>query len=329
MENPVNVQLDNVKKFMQSVIKDKDLLYIFSPCSIGDFFYNGGLSHAVQARKNKRATVMVINERLKNLGVTYKNFAEILCVSTNALNAIRNYCYTTADYEGDDYIFGHFRVANKRNIWDESLNIIDRYKKDIFSLPLDTPYAAPVVGKISPENEAELLRKYTIDKERTIIISPYVHSTRQLDMTFWEDLAFRLKGKGYVVYTNTDGIKEAPVAGTDAITTNLRELYFLTDKIRCFVGSRNGIFDFLGMTKMKIINICPLPHWLYDPSILYPGCKNRTLYNAMDYMRPLNDYFRQTKMSANVMLYNEHINPADVCFSYEGLLQQALMSIEK
>ena len=262
---------------------------------------------------------------MKNLHVTYKNFAQILYVPEETMNAVQNYFYLTADYEAENYIYGHFaRAASGGYIWDENLHLIDRYKKNIFSVPLDTQYVTPIVEKISPAEEAELARRYTIDKNKTVIISPYVHSTKQIPMAFWENLALQLKIRGCIVYTNVDGFSENPVAGTEPITTSFPQLYFISDKIKCFLGSRNGVFDFLAMTPAKLLNINPFPDWLWDVSLLYPQINNRTFYNAAEYIKPVAEYFSNSGVVANISLSHAKINPDNVFFDYDALLREIL-----
>ncbi len=213
--------------------------------------------------------------------------------------------------------------------WDESLHLIDRYKQDVFKIPMDTPYQKPIVPPISEENIAELHKRYFLDKDLTIILVPYTHSTKQLDMKFWIFLSMVLTEKGYRVYTNVDGFSESPIAGTNPISTNFRELYYITDKVKCFIGSRNGIFDFLALTDAKTVNVTPFPVWLYDVSMFYPECRNQTLYNAIDYIAPLMENTHKDKVHTKIKFSHEHINSKDICYSYEELLNRILNEIEK
>ena len=321
--------MDKIKKFLDELTANKDFLYIIQPFSVGDFLYASGLSHAVQKRKNKKATVLIVRERMKNLGITYENFADIIFLPNNAMEALKQYFYVTGDYEGDNYIFGHFHVRKTGSyIWDDTLHLIDRYKKNVLDIPLDTTFIPPIVSAISEQNIADLNRKYILDK-RTIIICPYVHSTRQLDMSFWEILAQQLKARGYVVYTNTDGFSEKPVAGTDAISPNFRELAFIAGKIKCIIGSRTGIFDFLALTDAKLMNINPFPAWLWDLDLMYPGCNNRTFYNAVDFVQPIVKYIEQEKVNANIELSHPNIRTEDIFYSYEDILNSILTDAEK
>ena len=319
-----------VKKFLDELTVNKDFLHIIQPFSIGDFIYAGGLAHAAQKKKNKQATVLIVNERMKNLGITYSNFANIVFLPGEAMEALKQYFYVTGNYEGGNYIYGHFHAGkNGGYIWDDTLHLIDRYKKNIFDIPMNTEFVPPVVPAVSEQNIVRLNKKYILDKFHTVIILPYVHSTRQLDIKFWELLAEKLKAQGHVVYTNTNGFSEKPVAGTNAISTNLREMYFISDKIKCFIGSRNGIFDFLALTKATIMNINPFPEWLWDISLMYPNSKNRTFYNAVEYVKPIADYLGKSKVNAQINLSHSKIRPTDIFYSYEDILNSILTDAEK
>ena len=324
------ITFDDVKNFIKQITPNQDWLYIFLPYSLGDFFNVGSLSLAVQKRKNKSATVLIVNERLKNLGVTYENVANIIFLPPHIMAFVREYICATGDYEGDNYIYGHFRHLREGVYdWDESLNLLDRYKKDVFKIPMDTPYAKPVVPPLTDENIAELHEKYILDKDRTIILAPYAHTTKPLDIRFWMFLAMIFTTKGYHVYTNVDGFSEQPIPGTEPISTNFRELYYISDKVKCFIGSRVGIFEFLVFTQARCITINPFPSWLWDVSVLYPEFTNLTLYNAIDYMATFIETTQKDKVHAEIKLSHEYINSANICYSYEEILNRILNEVEK
>lgn len=108
MSEQRQITLDDVKNFIRQITPNQDWLYMFLPYSLGDFFNIGGMSLAVQKRKNKSATVLIVRERMKNLGVTYENFADIIFLPNDTMNVLMQYFYATGDYEGDNYIYGHF-----------------------------------------------------------------------------------------------------------------------------------------------------------------------------------------------------------------------------
>ena len=325
----MQIQFNNIKNFFNRITTNPDFLYIIQSASIGDFIYAGGLSHAVQQRKNKIATVLVVLERMKNLGITYKNLAGIVYLPKFMSGITETYFYSTGDYEGDNYIYGHFHNEGNGYVADENLNLIDQYKKNIFNIPLDTEFIPPMVPLISRENIAELHAKYILDKSRTIVIFPHAHTLKLSVMNFWEVLSAQLKARGYIVYTNTDGMSEKPVAGTESITTNFRELFYISDKVKCLIGTRNGVFDFLAMTKAKVLTINTFPKWLWDLSILFPHCNNRTFYDAVEYIKPITGYLQKEKVTAQINLSHPKINPRDIFCSYEDILTEILKETDQ
>lgn len=209
--------------------------------------------------------------------------------------------------------------------------MIDRYKQSVFYVPMDTPYEKPIVPPLTEENIAELHAKYFIDKDKTIILTPYTYSTTPLDMRFWLFLVMVLTEKGYRCYTNVSTAveHEKPIPGTEAMTINFRELYYISDKVKCFIGSRVGIYDFLPFTNARCLTINPFPQWLWDVSVLYPEFTNRTLYNAIDYIAPLIETTHNDKVHADIKLSHEHINSEDIWYSYEELFNKVLNEVEK
>lgn len=319
-----------VEDFLKSLCIEKDALYIFQPCSIGDVIYSAGLSHAVQNRKNKSRTIMVVAERMKNLGMNWDNIAGFIYLPFQTINAIRWYFVAINKYEGDNWIHGHYKIdADKKFITDNTLNAIDSYRKVIFNLPLDTPFIPPKLAPISDENIAELRAKYLIDKARTVILLPYANSIKNLNPRFWEIMAAQLKARNYIVYTNVDGIREQPVAGTAPIVTNFSELNYLADKVKCFIGLRSGVFDFLALTRARTFVISNFPDWGADLNILHPECNNRNFYSAVEYMQSIIEHIpHDFGVHFEIRLSHQYINQQDIYFSYENILTGILNAVD-
>ena len=134
------------------------------------------------------------------------------------------------------------------------------------------------------------------------------------------------RDKNYIVYTNV-AEDELPVEGTLPITTDFSELYYIAGKVKCFIGLRSGIFDFLAMTDAKIFNIQIFPSWSWDVRFNYPNCDAKTFYDAVKFRKPLED-FLQTKNLSSKNFHHEHINSADVYFSYEDILYAIVAAVE-
>ena len=65
------IDYGNVEKFLKIISEDKDRLYLISTKGIGDFIIVGGFSEAVQKRKNKKSTVLVIEFPKRNTGIFF------------------------------------------------------------------------------------------------------------------------------------------------------------------------------------------------------------------------------------------------------------------
>ena len=327
MEVKIEIPFDAIKNFFAELTADKNLLYVFIPCSIGDFLIASGLSYAVQLKKNKRATVLIAQERMKNLAVTYENVAGTFFLPMDLLKATDTFIRGTATYERDNFIYGNFHMDDAR-AYDKNLTAVDKYKRYVFDLPLDTPLAYPIIKLLDAKNIVTLREKYFLDKNKTIILLPHAKTLGSLDKNFWVTMAEILRGKNYIVYTNVAD-DEKPVEGTLPITTNFAELYHIADKVKCFIGLRSGIFDFLAMTDAKIFNILDFPRWDWDIKFNYPNCDAQTFYDAVKYKQPLEDYLKEKNLSQNIQLNHEHINSADVYFSYEDILSAIINAVEK
>ena len=62
-------------------------------------------------KKNKRATVLILKDRMKNLSITYKNLADIIYLDKSLMDVLMKYFYFTGEYEGDNFIYGHFHTG--------------------------------------------------------------------------------------------------------------------------------------------------------------------------------------------------------------------------
>ena len=184
---------EEIKLFIERITGNKDFLYIIQPYGMASVLISGGLSHAVQARKNKKTTVLLLSDSLKSIGLTWKNVTSIKYFPIDMMELINNYFFETQEWEGENFIFGNFHQEQKKpdeNIFDsdtavssvveskagdvkksdekkndfEKVNIIEQFKEKVFDLPPDTEFLCPIFEKISDENAATLNEKYKIEQ---------------------------------------------------------------------------------------------------------------------------------------------------------------------
>ena len=319
---------DKIENFFEMISADKERLYVFSTKGIGDFIISGGLSYAVQKRKNKKSTVLVVQHAKKNTGLLFPNVTGILSIDESVVGTLNEYFDATGNYEGDNYIFANIRKGNGEYVWDLSLNMLDRFKKDALKIPLDSPFVYPIIDEVSEENANALKEKYILDKERTIILLPHAKTFKKLPENFWVTMAKRLKEKNYIVYTNVAD-DEKSIEGTEPIKVNFIELNFITDKVKCFIGLNSGVFIFLAMTDAKLFNITHFPHWYWDISILFPDCDNRTFYDTTNYTSKIRNIFKMYDLSVNINYAHKKVATENIFNSRTDMLEAILNEVEK
>ena len=340
---------EEIKLFIERITGNKDFLYIIQPYGMASVLISGGLSHAVQARKNKKTTVLLLSDSLKSIGLTWKNVTSIKYFPIDMMELINNYFFETQEWEGENFIFGNFHQEQKKpdeNIFDsdtavssvveskagdvkksdekkndfEKVNIIEQFKEKVFDLPPDTEFLCPIFEKISDEDAAALNEKYVLDKNRTVIICPYFDYSPITAEKFWTDFVKTLTAEGYTVYTNIQEIYQRPIEGTLPLNVNFRELHYIADKVKCFAGIRNGLFDFLALTDAKIFSIESFPLWQQNLKLLYPKCNAKTFYDTAELLLPLRKLMIASNVNAKFKLHHEKISDEDVFYTQQGIL---------
>ena len=327
MHVQVELPREEMENFLNEITPNKDWLYLLAPFSIGDFLIAGGLSYAAQTKKNKSATVLIAQDRMKNLGITFENVVGTIYLPIDLINAVGTFITATENYERDNFFYGNYKIGDNR-AYDDSINAVERFKRYVFDLPLATPLMPPIVNSLTAENISALREKYILDKNRTVILLPYAKTFDNLDVNFWVNMAKIFAEKNYIVYTNVAG-DEKPIAGTTPLNVNFAELNFIADNVKCFIGLRSGIFDFLGMTGAKIFCILKFAMWDWDIKFLYGHDNGKTFYDAVKYKKPLEDYLKSKGLPPKIELSHPHIARSNIYFSYEDILNAIVYEVEK
>lgn len=329
--------MEFVPMLIRHMTANKSTLYVFCPFNIGDFLINGGLCHALLKKKRKQTCILIVRDRFANCGLNFVGVKEVQYISSTLMYLIRQYIYATGEYETDNYVYGHFQMkANREDwsiglIWNENLSFVNRYKENVFGLPLDTELIPPIIEPPTDFQKQRLHSDYVLDKKRTIILTPYANSTKNLEENFWEKLASELIGKGYVLYTNVADPQEKVMAGTAPMVTTFNELIYLAEKVNCFIGLRSGIFDLLAFTNARLLYIINGPNWHDDLELNYNHLNSRAFYtlNAQD-REILRAFLQQNNISSiNDLIFNNKVSGKDISLSCEHLLEKILSAVEQ
>lgn len=129
------------------------------------------------------------------------------------------------------------------------LSFIDYFKCAVYGLEKDTEPSLPACNVTFANPD-------TIEKGKTVILSPFAKSVVQLPNTFWESLADNYRQKGYLVCTNvTDD--EKPINGTQALSVPINQMISAAEYAGLFVGIRSGLCDILTTAKCRKIVVFP------------------------------------------------------------------------
>ena len=350
---------EEIKLYIERITGNKDFLYIIQPYGMASVIMSGGLSHAVQSRKNKSSTVLLLSDSLKNIGLTWENVTSIKYFPVDMMNLFNKYFFETQDWEGENFIYGNFHKEIKKPVADKipdtdtaissavsvtsdvekvddekkfefkKLNIIDQFKEKVFDLPQDTEFFYPIFEEISDDKISALHEKYILDKNKTVVICPYFDYSPITAVKFWTDFAKNLTAEGYTVYTNIREFYQKPIEGTLPLNVTFAELHYIADKVKCFAGIRNGVFDFLAFTDAKILSLENFPLWQQNLKILYPKCNVRTLYDTAEILLPLRKLMTKSNSGAKFELHHEKINDEDIFYTQKSILNALSDSVQK
>ena len=167
----VNSHQVNIEEFFHHTIKalsEPNSLLIIMQASIGDFIANGCLAHA-QKKKYNKELILVVQDRLSGLKVKFDGISKIKYIPFRVMYPLVLYILNTGRYEdiNEGYVFGHFKVDIKiaidHYLYDKELNFFDRYKKNVFDLPLNTKIHNPIIEDINDEDKSRLNKQYFLN----------------------------------------------------------------------------------------------------------------------------------------------------------------------
>lgn len=323
---------EEIKKFLKKITPNKDYLYILQPFGLPDILCAGGFSYAVQAKKNKSATVLILNESAKNFGISYENVANILYLPPQILFHIQKYLKENDIYERDNFIYGYLNPKDSKKFTvAENLNFVNYYRKKVFDIPIDTPCRPPIVTPLDEDEINKWNQRYTFDKERTIILSANIDPKNEVPFKFWENLVNVLKKKNYIVYSYIESYSNMSIPNTRPILASLSELAYIAGNVKCFIGANIGLFSFLSMTTdANIFFINNFSAWFFDTSKIFSNAHSRTFYSTYEMEKAIKNLWKHEKVITHVeSLSHPKIDPDEVFYSYDDVLEKVLNAVEK
>ena len=124
---------------------------------------------------------------------------------------------------------------------------------DVFGFNDNVEKNFPSIDRKSDYAE-KLFRHSALKPHKTVIMAPYAGSFDSvMGMDAWEDLANKLKKRGWTVATNCCGEKELPVRGTVPVYFPYKEAVNVLQYAGGLIALRSGFCDIVSQAKCKLI----------------------------------------------------------------------------
>lgn len=320
------------QQLFRYITADKNTLYVLCPYNIGDFLINGGFCHSLLKKKRKQSCILIERDRFADCGLNFVGVKEVRYIPHMVMDLVRQYVMATREFETDNFIYGHFHWGT--DSWNKNLSFIDRYKENVFGLPLDTELTLPLIDPPNDYQKQRLHATYVLDTERTIILAPYANSAVNLEENFWVELlaALKQKNKDFVVYTNVSNPREKVIPGTAPIITSFSELLYLADKVKCFIGLRSGIFDLLAFTNAKLLYIFNDINggWFYDLKLNFNHVNSKAFYlSPANEQAGLRAFMQQNNLTdIDNVIFHGRVSGKDVALSEDSLIEKILSAVD-
>lgn len=240
----------------ETVKLKQNILYVVCPYGIGDTLYVASLIEDLKKRRHIQHKICLIVKQGHSQIPDWFGAVDEKIVSDKMVKALNEFSILTGTWELNNYLYGHFRKNKRGELLPEYTecevkNMVYRYKKLVFHLPVDCQIKKPDI--IFRRDLLEfVIKKYEIGKQ-TIILMPYAYSMELASEDFWETLAEILIKYGYQVFTNTKDNKEFPIKGTKRLCADIATMAMLCEKCKLVISLRNGLCDVLAFTNTKLV----------------------------------------------------------------------------
>lgn len=150
---------------------------------------------------------------------------------------------------------GHFQYMTKRFRGRFGIDFHKMFQNAVFGIKKRNDFVKSTGVNISGE---KLKEKYpSLSEGHSVLLSPYANTVTDVDVSFWEHIAEKMKKKGYSVFTNSAGETEPVIKGTEKVFVPFSEVIGFVEMAGCFIGVRSGLCDIISSASAKKIILYP------------------------------------------------------------------------
>lgn len=147
----------------------------------------------------------------------------------------------------------------------KGMNFTEVFRRFVFDLPDSIIPRHPDFKNVC-EEVGVFFKENNLQKGKTVVLSPYSNTLADLPDIFWEELADRLREKGYIVCTNSSGDVEPPVPHTKSVFFPLNIAPQFLSEAGYFIGVRSGFCDVISGSRAKKIILYDSGNRFYNSS---------------------------------------------------------------
>lgn len=231
-------------------LKNKSTTYLFVLPHIGDMCYALAYLGILKEKNNlEHITILATASNSKVCRLYTKTYNDILILSERNILSLYEILRDTKRFK--NHLFKRIIDSNPIPLDYTyfklpSVNANNMTKYIAYELSSDI---LPEFPKADIDN---VKFKYFGQNRKSVIISPYAFTIGNINLDFFEKIAYFFLELGYDVYTNVVG-SQSVIVGTSELRCGLDEIIYYADNSDFFIGMRSGIMDLIISCKCCII----------------------------------------------------------------------------
>lgn len=241
-EGKVEIQDDYLIRVEHSRFQ-RDVMYLCCPDHIGDTIYVAALVKSYKAeRKDIDKVCMIVRDSQRELVAAFPSVDQVIA-SSELAQTLLTFSECTRKTRFKNYRYA-FELMGEPFPLDYENTMVSSTAKLLLDLSGEPFLEDPCFSNKGP-----------YDKKcfSSIILMPYASTSTSISGKFWENLVKHLCKRGYIVYTNCGGEREAPIPGTQRLHESIVATAEFAEKCRAVISIRSGMCDVLGFTNANLI----------------------------------------------------------------------------
>lgn len=230
--------------------KEDEFLLIATTASCGDhYFWRLTLDQFLKKHGINKYKIVVASNPIKDVLSLFNEEAVIILTMEEIDNLLRYVMFVGESNIDCFMIYPQYACVRRSGYMAMAMgrHFEEIFPKYVFCLGDDYEPHFPELNKDREQADRieKKLAEIGVKKGEGILLSPYSNSTEGLPKEFWDDVAEKLKEKGYRVFTNVAG-SETPVDGTEELRCSFRELPSYLEYLGNTIALKSGYCEIIG-----------------------------------------------------------------------------------